>query len=226
MGDMEQIETSAADETPPAEVLGRPRRWVAPLLGALGLVVGGLLVWLLLRPPQESSAEVTFARDMIAHHSQAVEMALIVRERSTDPDLRLFALDIVLTQQAQIGQMQGWLATWGQTLTGAQPPMRGHGAMMGMASRADVNALGVLPPAEAEVKFLQLMINHHLGGVAMAQALLAGSPRAEVARLAEAIVQGQQGEVDYMRDLLAQRNAAPAAPAAPPEPMPGMDMGG
>lgn len=153
---------------------GTPRvAW--PWLALLALtLLGGLAMWVLLRPqlPAEDGVEATFARDMQAHHSQAVAMALPLRDRSTDPNLRTLALDIMLTQQAQIGQMQGWLATWGLPMSGTEPPMGGMGAMMGMASQQQVNDLQTLPVLQAEVSFLQLMIRHHQGGVAMAQAAL------------------------------------------------------
>jgi uncharacterized protein (DUF305 family) len=44
---------------------------------------------------------------MIVHHAQAVEMAEIVRDRTQSDDIRILASDISLTQQAQIGIMQG-----------------------------------------------------------------------------------------------------------------------
>ena len=99
-------------------------RWLGLALALLLLLLGGLLaLWLWAqRLPGEGSAEVTFARDMAAHHLQAVEMAFIIRERSEAEDLRRLALDIFTSQQVQVGQMQGWLAAWGQPLSGPQPP--------------------------------------------------------------------------------------------------------
>ncbi len=185
------------------------------LLGLVALVVGaGTLVGVRARPPQEGSAEVIFARDMAAHHEQAVEMALILHERSNEEELRRLALDILLTQQAQIGQMQGWLAVWRLPLSGTDAPMGGHGEMMGMASQQQVNALQTLAVPEAEVSFLQLMIRHHLAGVAMAESALSATARPEVERLAQAIVSAQQSEIEYMEHLLSERGAAPLAPPA------------
>ena len=182
----------------------RIRAWwlVMPLL----LLVGLAVFWLVAsRAPAEGSPEVAFARDMATHHAQAVEMALIVRDRSADEELRRFALDIILTQQAQIGQMQGWLAVWGQPLAGPQPDMQ----MPGMATQQQVNELQTLPVTAMETSFLQLMIRHHQAGVAMAQAALGQTRRTEVVRLATAIVQAQQSEISYMDQLLKQRGAAP-----------------
>ena len=177
----------------------------------LGLVLGRALE---LRPG-EGSAEVVFARDMIAHHEQAVEMALILRDRTTDSTLRDYALDIILTQQGQVGQMQGWLSSYGVPLVGANVPMRGQGEMMGMAKRADVNALRTVSVPQLEVRFLQLMITHHEGGVMMARDVLERTGRPEVRRLAQSVVDGQTGEIRFMEGLLKARGGTRPEPLQP-----------
>ena len=212
---MEQLRTDQLALAPASSE--RRVWWFWPAL--VTLAVGAITIaalWLAVpRTPAERSMEVAFARDMAAHHAQAVEMALIIRDRSSNDELRQFALDITLTQQAQIGQMQGWLAAWSQPLSSAQPPMNGQGEMMGMATQQQVNDLRTLTAAQAEVLFLQLMIRHHQGGVAMAQDVLHQTRRPEVARLTTAIVEGQQSEIAHMEQLLKQRGAAPIAPLAP-----------
>jgi uncharacterized protein (DUF305 family) len=181
------------------------------VLALVGVGIG----WFVLRPPGEGSPEVIFARDMIAHHEQAVDMALRIRERTTDPTLLAFVNDIILTQQNQIGQMSGWLAIWGRPFAGAEPAMLGMGPMMGMADQADVNALSILPVAEAEVQFLQLMGRHHEGGVMMASDVLTKRLHPEVAQLAQAMVRGQSAEIDFITAMLELRGAEPL-PALPP----------
>lgn len=188
---------------------------------AVGLVLGAGVATLWPRFPDDTSAEAGFARDMSVHHAQAVEMAELIRPRTDDEELRLLATDIALTQQAQIGRISGWLDIWGLNPTGSEPPMAWMGMpgmpMMGMASQADVNALADLPIAEAEESFLRLMIGHHRGGVAMAQAIIERSDRTEVRRLAEAIVVGQQAEIEAMQQMLEAR-------ALEREPTPDMPM--
>lgn len=73
--------------------------------------------------PSDTSVEAGFARDMQAHHRQAVTMSLLVLERTDDASVRTLASDIMLTQQAQAGQMAGWLDLWGLPQTGSQPVM-------------------------------------------------------------------------------------------------------
>lgn len=193
--------------------------WLVPaVLALLALGIGG--AWLL-RPsfPQSTSAEAVFARDMAAHHAQAVEMATIIRDRTTNEELRYLTLDMILTQQAQFGQMQGWLAVWQQPLAVAEPPMNGHGEHMGMATAEQIDSLRTLPVEQAEERFLQLMIRHHQGALLMAEDVLASTSRPEVVRLATAIKNGQSSEIAFMEKRLNERGAALPEPLAPMAPM-------
>ena len=74
-------------------------------------------------PPTDTSAEAGFARDMQVHHQQGVELAMIVRDESDDPDVRLLAYDIATTQAQQSGQLYGWLRGWGLSQAGTEPSM-------------------------------------------------------------------------------------------------------
>lgn len=159
--------------------------------------------------PGEGSAEAGFARDMATHHAQAVEMAVIVRDRTDDPMVAGLALDILLTQQSQIGRMNGWLDVWGLPATGLDRPMAwmGHpvaGRMPGMASPEEIERLTELSGEEADLEFLRLMIRHHEGGVPMAQALLERSEDDVVRRLASSILRSQQAEVWIMQEMIAR----------------------
>lgn len=203
---MSHVQTDYPQSTPGVSL---PQlRWLWPALaGVLLVALVGVWFW---RPtlPGASSPEVAFARNMAAHHGQAVEMALIMRDRTQNEELRTLALDIILTQQAQIGQMQGWLAAWSQPYASTDPPMAAQMQMPGMATEEDITALRTLPVPEAEVRFLQLMLRHHQGGVMMAQDALQATRRPEVVRLATAIVNAQQNEITYIQTLLKQRGAS------------------
>ena len=163
--------------------------------------------------PAEDSAEAGFARDMMVHHAQAVQMAEIVRDKTESEEIRTMAADIALTQQAQIGQMQGWLAVWGLPATGREPAMTwmGHpteGRMPGMASPEELNNLQRAPSEEADTLFLQLMIPHHEAAIPMSEVVLEETDRPEVERLAGAIAASQLGEIEMMKGLLNQRGVA------------------
>ena len=216
---MQHVETVQPTRSPFLLERTARLRWLGFVL--ILLLAGFAAGWLIRgSTPREGSPEVTFARDMSAHHDQAVEMALILRDRTQNEALRALTLDIMLTQQGQRGQMEGWLAAWGRPLSKGTP-MAGHAEMMGMASQQDVNRLQSLPVGAAEQLFLELMIRHHQGGVTMAQQALEQTRRPEVARLASAIVRSQASEITYLQHLLAER--AGGTPSQQPEPAPSED---
>jgi uncharacterized protein (DUF305 family) len=173
------------------------------------------------RPPGESSAEAGFARDMSVHHAQAVEMAQIVQESTDDPAINNLATDITLTQQAQIGQMQGWLSVWGLPVSGSGESMQwmdggmdggmNGGQMPGMAGPQEVNRLRNAEGEEAERLFLRLMIPHHEAAIPMAEAVVERSGNEAVTSLAESIIASQRAEIQTMRDMLEQRGGDPGA---------------
>ena len=190
---------------------------LAPVLAALAaglILVAAFVVYLGSRTPGDGSVEAGFARDMMVHHAQAVEMAGILRDKTESGEMRTLSSDIILTQQAQIGQMQGWLAIWGLPVTGSEPRMAwmGHkidGQMPGMASPKQINALRNAPPEEAEKQFLKLMIPHHKAALDMSEAALSRTDRPEVQRLAGAIKNSQRAEIIVMQDLLEERGGKP-----------------
>ena len=157
--------------------------------------------------PGDDSAEAGFARDMIVHHGQAVQMAEIIRDKTKSDSMRLLASDISLTQQAQVGIMQGWLGVWGLPITGTEPAMAwmGHpmeGLMPGMATPDEIARLSKLPPDRADVLFLRLMIDHHEAALPMAQAILKRTDESEVSQLARAIVRSQKAEIGNMKAMV------------------------
>jgi uncharacterized protein (DUF305 family) len=195
---------------------GTGRRDVVVVVIAVVLVVGTF--WLKNQvgnsaAPGEDSVDVGFAQDMQVHHAQAVDMADLIRERSTDEEVRTAARDILLGQQAQIGEMRGWLDVWDRPITTTKPAMRwahnhsGHkeGEMPGLASAEEMEQLTAASGPEADVLFLELMIRHHKGGVHMAQIAAADAGEPVVREVAQTIVDSQTAEITLLQQLLEPR---------------------
>ncbi|MGW7102076.1 DUF305 domain-containing protein [Streptomyces sp. NPDC054838] len=84
------------------------------------------------------------------------------------------------------------------------------GALMpGMATKEELERLGSVEGREAEVLYLQLMTDHHKGGVAMAQGCASRCATPAERKLAEGMVAAQRSELALMADMLKQRGAAP-----------------
>jgi uncharacterized protein (DUF305 family) len=200
----------------------------ALLLGAaLGMFLSGGQAQL-----KGGAVDVGFAQDMSVHHRQAVMMAGLARDRSTDQVIRLIAFDIETNQLQQIGQMQGWLSLWnaaplpvGRYMTwmpdapsmpgmahGTGPGAAGVAMMPGMASAADLQRLQASSGGQFDVLFLQLMLRHHQGGTPMARYAAQHGESPQVRNLAEKIVISQGAESDYLAQLIAQRGAQPLPP--------------
>lgn len=184
--------------------------------------------------PAAGSVEVGFAQDMSTHHLQAVTMAGIARDRTTDPEIKQLSFDIERTQLEQVGRMKGWLMLWdqpeqaiGAPMKWMTEPMAGHGAMSGgstapssvnpaggalmpgMATDTDLKKLRSLSGREFDVYFLQLMLRHHEGGTSMAQYATAHSTLPALQALVRSILTSQGAEVDQIKLMLSGRGAQP-----------------
>ncbi|MEU8517441.1 DUF305 domain-containing protein [Kitasatospora sp. NPDC048722] len=224
-----------ADE--PQAVAARPRRrlwWPAALAAAVALALGVPALVASgtsasgsssLTVPADDSPEAGFARDMATHHQQAVDLSFIVRDRTSDEPTRTLAFDIINTQANQRGMMMGWLDQWGLSQHSPAKPMAwmnmGHdyqahdGSLMpGMATNAQLAKLRTLSGKDAEVYYLQLMIEHHKGGVEMAQGYVDLAKNDSEKRLAQSMVIAQTSELELMTDMLKERGAAPGVPAS------------
>jgi uncharacterized protein (DUF305 family) len=174
--------------------------------------------------PSTDSAAAGFLRDMQVHHAQAVEMGMLIRDRTDDPDVRQLAYDIVVTQASQSGSMYGLLEAWDLPQLSPSPPMTwtllptidgssggGHQmdadapvGMPGMATPTEIDALEAAEGDDAVRQFLTLMIAHHEGGVAMADAVLARTDVPQVVSLATGMERAQRAEIVAMRELLSR----------------------
>ncbi|MGW2723824.1 DUF305 domain-containing protein [Streptomyces sp. NPDC001492] len=168
--------------------------------------------------PAAESADAGFARDMAVHHQQAVEMSYIVRDRTKNAEVRQLAYDIAQTQANQRGMLLGWLDLWGLPKVSAKPPMswmgmgdmpeRGDGSLMpGMATNTEMRKLGTLSGKQAEVFYLQLMTDHHKGGVHMAEGCVAKCRVGVEKSLAQGMVDAQRSEIQLMAGMLKERGA-------------------
>ncbi|SDD13343.1 DUF305 domain-containing protein [Auraticoccus monumenti] len=154
-----------------------------------------------------NDADVSFAQNMVPHHQQAVEMSdlLLAKDGVAEP-VTVLAEDIKAAQEPEIEQMNTWLQTWGaETGGGMDHGDMGHdmGHGDGMMTEEDMADLEAAPGPEASSLFLEQMIEHHEGAVAMAQEQVEQGQHPDAVALAEKMVTDQESEIEEMRGLLA-----------------------
>ncbi len=162
-----------------------------------------------------NKADMMFARMMIPHHEQAIEMSdMILEKQGIDPRVVEMATTIEAAQGPEIEKMQGWLDQWGMSgMPGHGGDMPGHGGMngsdmagmpgmAGMMSPAQMEALDNAQGVEAGKLFLTGMIKHHEGALTMAQDEIKNGQFPDAVAMAKSILESQQKEIDTMNEIL------------------------
>lgn len=132
--------------------------------------------------------DLGFIDSMILHHEGAVAMARQALEEAEHEEIRQMAQAVIDAQEAEIGQMVEWRSAW---YADAAPSL-GMGMDMGMMEIGD----GDQP---FDLRFIDAMISHHAGAIAMAQEALASAGNEEIRLLAQAIIDAQQAEIAQMQ---------------------------
>ena len=140
-----------------------------------------------------SAEDLKFAEEMIPHHEQAVLMSDIALTNSTSDEVLALARDIKAAQAPEIEQMSAW--------KGVRPNTHMGHMMDGMLSDEHIQKLRDSKGTEFDRLFLEGMIMHHEGAIKMAQKVT-GSKNKEVATLATAIIEAQEKEIAFMKELI------------------------
>jgi uncharacterized protein (DUF305 family) len=156
-----------------------------------------------------NEADVKFAQNMIPHHQQAVEMAVIALDeaRGASAELKRLAERIQGGQQPEIDLMSGWLAAWGQEEMPGMEGMEGMdhssmGGMEGMMTEQQMSELEQAAGPAFDRAWMEMMIEHHQGAVAMAKTVQSDGKNPEVEDLAERITAAQESEIAEMQASL------------------------
>lgn len=166
---------------------------------------------------RHNAADVSFTQAMIVHHRGAIDMARLAATRAGSQQVKDLAAKIEAAQTPEIDQMTSWLTAWGEPATasagmpGSMPGMD-HGSMpsgstdatgpMGMMTDEQMAQLTAASGTDFDRKFLQLMITHHRGAIAMAQTEQANGSNPQALALARSIETSQSGEVTQMTQML------------------------
>jgi len=146
-----------------------------------------------------NSADVSYARMMIQHHAQALEMTELAPEKADSAKVKALAERISAAQGPEITAMKGWLKTHGKKETGDG---HDHSTMPGMATEAQLTKLRAAKGAAFDQLFLTLMITHHEGAITMATDVKAQGNNVQIEEMADDVVAQQTSEITRMRGML------------------------
>ncbi|HEX4843555.1 MAG TPA: DUF305 domain-containing protein [Limnobacter sp.] len=170
--------------------------------------------------PSINAVDAGFARSMIQHHAQAIQMAMMMRNAAS-PEMQALAQSIVLKQTREIGVMEGWLSAWNQPPMADGPPMAWvenannvrhiddqlyqaqckaeGGAMAGLATPEQLTQLEQASGAAKEKLFLELMLVHHQAALPMAWFANRNGQSSLVKALATTMIREQGMEMAWMQ---------------------------
>ena len=155
--------------------------------------------------PTHIDADVRFMQGMILHHAQALEMTALVPSRTARDDIPLFAKRLEISQRDEMSQMQDWLEARGEDSTHhGQHDHSSH--LPGMLTAEQLAALEAATGRSFDRLFLQSMIHHHQGALAMVDELQAegGGQEPAISTFTGHVVADQGIEIARMAGLLAQ----------------------
>lgn len=169
--------------------------------------------------PEEGAwnqADAAFVTGMIEHHLQALEIAALAPDRAESDAVRSFAERVTAAQGPEVHALASWLQARdlavpegadGDGGTGPRVPegsAHEHGdGVSGMLSDEQLAALEAASGPEFDRLFLEGMIQHHEGALAMVDVVLVEGEDLFANEIAAETASGQGGEIDRMRDLLA-----------------------
>jgi len=146
--------------------------------------------------------DVTFLQDMMVHHQQAVQMTEWATTRAADASVKSLAERIRVGQKPEIDAMRLMLTDRGQEAPDLEHAHhQDHSGMAGMASPTELAALEKSTGAAFDRMFLQLMIKHHQGAVAMSGVAIEKGADPLIGELAQEVRVTQTKEIQTMRGL-------------------------
>ncbi|MFC4463342.1 DUF305 domain-containing protein [Streptomyces xiangluensis] len=152
------------------------------------------------RRPDDSpnSADFAYARMMIEHHTQALDMTELAPKRAESTQVKRLAERIAAAQGPEIETMKGWQQTHGGEKKSQE---HDHEAMPGMATEAQLKKLRAAKGKAFDELFLKLMITHHDGAITMATDVLAQGNNVQIGEMADDVIAQQTTEINKMRDM-------------------------
>ncbi|ATW46896.1 DUF305 domain-containing protein [Streptomyces peucetius] len=151
---------------------------------------------------QHNTADAAFAKGMIPHHRQAVDMADLAPSRAESAEVKKLAEQIKKAQDPEIRTLSGWLTSWGEEVPAEGATDHSAHGTGGMMTAEQMDQLENSSGKAFDTAFMEMMIKHHEGAVAMAKTEQADGADEPAKKMAGAIITSQTAEITRMNKLL------------------------
>jgi uncharacterized protein (DUF305 family) len=165
------------------------------------------------QPPANDQTDVWFMQHMVPHLLHTSSIAYLTRDRLADRELARLAGHIHRRSQAQVAELQGWLAE-----RGLAP--HGHSHQRGdTPRRSDLERPSRLSGAALDLAFVKVMTARHRAGSRLAATEAREGSTPKIRQLAEQLLAEQQAQLDQLRTW--RRAWSKAQASRPPATAPG-----
>ncbi|HEU0172348.1 MAG TPA: DUF305 domain-containing protein [Acidimicrobiales bacterium] len=156
--------------------------------------------------PAADSVDVGFLQDMSTHHDQGIGVARLAAAYGEDPTVRSYAREIIAAQSYELGLMSQMLADWGYSRDERSDEAMGWmgmpvpvDQMPGLLTDEQLDQVDAARGAELDALFLDLMAEHHRGGLHMAAEAAQNAGDETIRDLAARMEHAQAGEINEYR---------------------------
>lgn len=153
--------------------------------------------------------DVRFAQTMAPHHDQAVSMCtMLLDKRGVKSEVGDLAEQIKTVRESQIEILNGWNQSWdpglGHDDEADDNSTTSHHSGPGVLNEREMAELDMADGSTGQRLFLEGMIRHHQGAVAIADAEVAAGTYQDAVELAKEIAATQKTEISAMEQILTQ----------------------
>jgi uncharacterized protein (DUF305 family) len=152
-------------------------------------------------PAGDNAADVTFAGTVIAQDQQAIDLAALVPDRSTNPNVVAFATTSASARRSEIAILKVLQVQWNSNQD-SQGGQRDEATTKGMIDQATIAKLQSSHGAAFETLWLQSMVGLDKASFEMANAETANGKNVDAVELAKQIVKARQAEIDHVTKML------------------------
>lgn len=139
--------------------------------------------------------DLQFIDSLTRHHQMAIEMAKMGEPKFEHQPLKDAAKTMVDDQTKEIAQLRQWRDQWYPGAAQAE-----NMQMPGMSSMSmDMSHMQSMSGHALDMMFIDMMIPHHEGGLAMGQDALAKAEHPEIKELAQKMIEKQKKEIEQMQ---------------------------